>query len=110
MPATVLEILQEDDGVYSNLYVGTNLLKVPQGLYRIRLSFHVPFLCDTKRHQHRLVSKDDFAKIGHFSLAAQINICNHRRRCQSCIAGNGGAIGLEKLAFHEIIFQISSHT
>ncbi len=32
MPATVLEILEED-GVYSNLYVGTNLLNVPQDLY-----------------------------------------------------------------------------
>ncbi len=34
MPATVLEILQED-GVYPNLYVGKNLLeKVPQDLYK----------------------------------------------------------------------------
>jgi exo-1,4-beta-D-glucosaminidase len=33
MPATVLEILQED-GVYSNLYVGTNLLKDPHDLYQ----------------------------------------------------------------------------
>ena len=33
MPATVLEILQED-GVYSNLYVGTNMLNVPQDLYK----------------------------------------------------------------------------
>src|SRR5579863_4127323 len=33
MPATVLEILQED-GVYPNLYVGKNLLEnVPQDLY-----------------------------------------------------------------------------
>jgi len=34
MPATVLQILQED-GVYTDLYVGKNLLeKVPQDLYR----------------------------------------------------------------------------
>ena len=34
MPATVLEILQED-GVYSDLYVGKNMLeKVPQDLYK----------------------------------------------------------------------------
>ena len=33
MPATVLEILQED-GVYSNLYVGTNFLTVPPDLYQ----------------------------------------------------------------------------
>src|ERR1019366_346874 len=34
MPATVLEILQED-GVYPNLYFGKNLLeKVPQDLYK----------------------------------------------------------------------------
>src|SRR6266498_3241299 len=34
MPATVLEILQED-GVYPNLYVGKNLFeKVPQDLYK----------------------------------------------------------------------------
>src|ERR1035437_2882135 len=34
MPATVLEILQED-GVYHDLYVGKNLLeKVPQDLYK----------------------------------------------------------------------------
>lgn len=34
MPATVLEILQED-GVYPNLYVGKNMLeKVPQDLYK----------------------------------------------------------------------------
>jgi exo-1,4-beta-D-glucosaminidase len=34
MPATVLEILQED-GVYTDLYIGKNLLeKVPQDLYR----------------------------------------------------------------------------
>jgi len=34
MPATVLEILQED-GVYPNLYVGMNMLeKVPQDLYK----------------------------------------------------------------------------
>jgi len=34
MPATVLEILQED-GVYPNLYVGENMLeKVPQDLYK----------------------------------------------------------------------------
>ena len=33
MPATVLEILQED-GVYPDLYVGKNMLeKVPQDLY-----------------------------------------------------------------------------
>ncbi len=45
MPATVLEILQED-GVYSNLYVGTNLLKVPQDLYKqdwwYRTTFKAP--------------------------------------------------------------------
>jgi exo-1,4-beta-D-glucosaminidase len=33
MPATVLEILQED-GVYPNLYFGKNLEKVPQDLYK----------------------------------------------------------------------------
>ena len=34
MPATVLEVMQED-GVYSNLYVGMNMLeKVPQDLYK----------------------------------------------------------------------------
>ena len=46
MPATVLEILQED-GVYSNLYVGKNLLeKVPQDLYKqdwwYRTTFKAP--------------------------------------------------------------------
>ena len=46
MPATVLEILQED-GVYSNLYVGKNLLeKVPQDLYQqdwwYRTTFKAP--------------------------------------------------------------------
>ena len=33
MPATVLEILQED-GVYPNLYFGDNILNVPQDLYK----------------------------------------------------------------------------
>jgi len=46
MPATVLEILQED-GVYPDLYVGKNLLeKVPQDLYKqdwwYRTTFDVP--------------------------------------------------------------------
>jgi len=46
MPATVLEILQEDD-VYPNLYVGKNLLeKVPQDLYKqdwwYRTTFNAP--------------------------------------------------------------------
>jgi exo-1,4-beta-D-glucosaminidase len=45
MPATVLEILQED-GVYSNLYVGTNMLTVPQDLYQqdwwYRTTFKAP--------------------------------------------------------------------
>jgi exo-1,4-beta-D-glucosaminidase len=46
MPATVLEILQED-GVYTDLYVGKNLLeKVPQDLYKqdwwYRTEFSVP--------------------------------------------------------------------
>lgn len=46
MPATVLEILQED-GVYPDLYVGMNLLeKVPQDLYRqdwwYRTTFSAP--------------------------------------------------------------------
>ncbi len=45
MPATVLEILQED-GVYSNLYVGTNMLHVPQDLYKqdwwYRTTFKAP--------------------------------------------------------------------
>ena len=46
MPATVLEILQED-GVYPNLYVGKNLLeKVPQDLYKqdwwYRTTFQAP--------------------------------------------------------------------
>ena len=46
MPATVLEILQED-GVYPNLYVGKNLLeKVPQDLYKqdwwYRTTFKAP--------------------------------------------------------------------
>jgi exo-1,4-beta-D-glucosaminidase len=45
MPATVLEILQED-GVYSNLYVGTNMLNVPQDLYKqdwwYRTTFEAP--------------------------------------------------------------------
>ena len=46
MPATVLEILQED-GVYTNLYVGKNLLeKVPQDLYKqdwwYRTTFDAP--------------------------------------------------------------------
>ena len=45
MPATVLEILQED-GVYSNLYVGTNMLNVPQDLYKqdwwYRTTFKAP--------------------------------------------------------------------
>jgi exo-1,4-beta-D-glucosaminidase len=33
MPATVLEVLQED-GVYPNLYVGKNMENVPQDLYK----------------------------------------------------------------------------
>jgi exo-1,4-beta-D-glucosaminidase len=45
MPATVLEILQED-GVYPNLYVGTNLQRVPQDLYKqdwwYRTTFKAP--------------------------------------------------------------------
>ena len=45
MPATVLEILQED-GVYPNLYVGTNMQKVPQDLYKqdwwYRTTFKAP--------------------------------------------------------------------
>jgi exo-1,4-beta-D-glucosaminidase len=45
MPATVLEILEED-GVYSNLYVGTNMLKVPPDLYKqdwwYRTTFKAP--------------------------------------------------------------------
>ncbi len=45
MPATVLEILQED-GVYFNLYVGTNMLNVPPDLYRqdwwYRTTFKAP--------------------------------------------------------------------
>jgi exo-1,4-beta-D-glucosaminidase len=46
MPATVLEILQED-GVYPNLYFGKNLLeKVPQDLYKqdwwYRTTFNAP--------------------------------------------------------------------
>ncbi|HEX7576770.1 MAG TPA: beta galactosidase jelly roll domain-containing protein, partial [Verrucomicrobiae bacterium] len=45
MPATVLEILQED-GIYSNLYVGTNMLAVPQDLYQqdwwYRTTFKAP--------------------------------------------------------------------
>jgi exo-1,4-beta-D-glucosaminidase len=45
MPATVLEILQED-GVYSNLYVGTNMLNVPPDLYQqdwwYRTTFKAP--------------------------------------------------------------------
>jgi exo-1,4-beta-D-glucosaminidase len=45
MPATVLEILEED-GVYSNLYVGTNMLTVPQDLYKqdwwYRTTFKAP--------------------------------------------------------------------
>ncbi len=45
MPATVLEILQED-GVYSNLYVGTNFLTVPPDLYQqdwwYRTTFKAP--------------------------------------------------------------------
>lgn len=45
MPATVLEILEED-GVYPNLYYGMNFLKVPRDLYKqdwwYRTSFQVP--------------------------------------------------------------------
>ncbi|MGO4514162.1 hypothetical protein AB4Y89_00110 [Terriglobus sp. 2YAB30_2] len=46
MPATVLEVLQED-GVYPNLYVGMNLVnEVPQDLYKqdwwYRTSFYAP--------------------------------------------------------------------
>jgi exo-1,4-beta-D-glucosaminidase len=45
MPATVLEILEED-GVYSNLYVGTNMLNVSQDLYQqdwwYRMTFKAP--------------------------------------------------------------------
>ncbi len=45
MPATVLEILQED-GVYSNLYVGTNFMTVPPDLYQkdwwYRTTFKAP--------------------------------------------------------------------
>ncbi len=45
MPTTVLEILQED-GVYSNLYVGTNFLTVPPDLYQkdwwYRTTFKAP--------------------------------------------------------------------
>jgi len=45
MPATVLEILQED-GVHPNLYVGTNMLSVPPDLYKqdwwYRTTFKAP--------------------------------------------------------------------
>ena len=45
MPATVLEILQEDD-VYTNLYFGTNMLNVPPDLYKqdwwYRTTFNAP--------------------------------------------------------------------
>ena len=45
MPATVLEILQED-GVYPNLYVGQNMLNVPPDLYKqdwwYRITFNAP--------------------------------------------------------------------
>lgn len=45
MPATVLEILQED-GVYPNLYYGMNFEEVPQDLYKhdwwYRTTFQVP--------------------------------------------------------------------
>src|ERR1035437_7352794 len=43
MPATVLEILQED-GVYPNLYFGKNLLeKVPQDLYKQEWGYRTAF-------------------------------------------------------------------
>jgi exo-1,4-beta-D-glucosaminidase len=45
MPATVLEILQED-GVYPNLYIGQNMLNVPRDLYKqdwwYRTTFNAP--------------------------------------------------------------------
>ena len=45
MPATILEILQED-GVYTNLYFGTNMLNVPPDLYQqdwwYRTTFNAP--------------------------------------------------------------------
>ena len=47
MPATVLEILQED-GVYTDLYVGKNLLeKVPQDLYKQDWWYRTSFVAPT---------------------------------------------------------------
>ena len=48
VPATVLEILQED-GVYPNLYTGDNLVKeVPQDLYQQNWWYRVTFKAPTQ--------------------------------------------------------------
>ncbi len=52
MPATVLEILQED-GVYTDLYVGKNLLeKVPQDLYKQDWWYRTTFDAPAERLLH----------------------------------------------------------
>jgi exo-1,4-beta-D-glucosaminidase len=54
MPATVLEILQED-GVYPNLYVGMNLLtKVPQDLYLQDWWYRTRFVAPAGRSHYSL--------------------------------------------------------
>jgi hypothetical protein len=49
MPATVLEIL-EQDGVYPNLYYGMNLAKVPRDLYKKDWWYRTTFEAPTGKH------------------------------------------------------------
>ena len=58
MPATVLQILQED-GVYPDLYVGKNLLeKVPQDLYKQDWWYRTTFQCTGKRFLYARISRN----------------------------------------------------
>ena len=71
MPATVLQIL-EDDGVYPNLYYGKNLLtEVPQDLYKQDWWYRTTFTAPADRQTYRL----DFPGINY---RAEIWLNGHR--------------------------------
>ena len=71
MPATVLQVLQ-DDGVYPNLYYGKNLLtEVPQDLYKQDWWYRTTFAAPAGRQTYRL----DFPGINY---RAEIWLNGHR--------------------------------
>lgn len=71
MPATVLQVLQ-DDGVYPNLYYGKNLLtEVPQDLYKQDWWYRTTFAAPADRQTYRL----DFPGINY---RAEIWLNGHR--------------------------------